>query len=120
MKTKHFLLAMGSLFFALYCAIHFTSRKPYEERMLEIYTGLETYYLDLDRLEIQTAGSDSVFFFHSFDALGFWLSEKTESDAVATINIGAYQDYIRCATQHPENDDKEWDCYQEYINKLTQ
>lgn len=115
MKTKHFILAMVGIFTSLYVAIHLTSSRPQEERRLEIYTALETYYIDLNRLEVQTAGSDSVFFFRTFDDLGFWLSEKTEIKAIEAVNIKAYQDYLICTSENKEG----YGCHEKYIRSLT-
>ena len=89
------------------------------DKYLEIYSALDIYYVNVDKLEIQTEGSDSVFFFKTFDDLGFWLSEKTEEDAVDALNIAAYQEYVRCSNQALSNYNQEWRCYVEYINKLV-
>lgn len=114
-------MLMGCGLVAIILGAFQLTRKKEEtpDRFLEIYTAKDIYYVDVDKLEIQTHGSDSVFFFSDFDKLGFWLSDKTDTDAVDVLNIAAYQEYVRCSNQGETSDAKEWGCYQEYIKKLV-
>lgn len=48
---------------------------------LEIHTLKEVYYVDLKTLQVQTEGSDSVFYFNSAEGLAVWLSDQTAQDS---------------------------------------